>query len=142
MYKFASWILGLFGATAAVAAPVDLSETSANKAVIKKLLLLRPGARFEGVRQPNNFVFMRDWEYRRKAALKNGQHVLVFFNGYSEKAVAWVEPGGIPIMVPTLPPDVDTNLDRAIDLTGEDYKGDEITADGKIYVFRFMAADW
>lgn len=97
---------------------------------------------FEGVRQLNNFVFMRDWEYRRKAALKNGQHVLVFFNGYSEKAVAWVEPGGIPIMVPTLPPGVDTNLDRAIDLTGEDYKGDEITADGKIYVFRFKAAEW
>lgn len=72
------------------------------------------------MRQPNNFVLMRDWEYRRKAALKNGQHVLVFFNGYSEKAVAWVEPGGLPIMVPTLTPDIATNLDRAIDLTGEE----------------------
>lgn len=45
-------------------------------------------------------------------------------------------------MVPPLPPGLDTNLDRAIDLTGEDYKGDEITADGKIYVFRFKAAEW
>jgi hypothetical protein len=142
MYKFTGWILGLFGATAAVAAPVDLGETSSNQAVMNRLLLLKPGARFEGVRQPNNFVFMRDWEYRRKAALKNGQHVLVFFNGNSEKAVAWVEPGELPIMVPTLPPEVDTNLDRAIDLTGEEYKADEITGDGKIYVLRFKAAEW
>lgn len=143
MSKFTDWIQGLFGASAAVAAPLDLSNPSANQAVIERLLLLSAGTKFEGVRQPNNLVFMRDWEYRRKAgSLKNGQHVLVFFNGHAEKAVAWVEPGGIPINVPTLPVEADMNLDRAIDLTGEEYTGDEITADGKIYIFRYKAVEW
>jgi len=110
---------------------------------MERLLRLSPGNIFEGVRQPNNFVFMRGWAYLRSVAtVERGQHILVFSNGHTERVVAWVEPGGVPIKVPDLPAGVDPSLDRAIDLTGAEYKPTEIAADGKIYMFRFKASGW
>jgi hypothetical protein len=134
---------GIFGASAPAApAPINLADPSSYHALMDRMLRLTTGARFEGVRQTNNYVFMCDWVYRRGIGTQSGQHILIFFNGRTEKAVAWVEPGGAPVQVPGLPPGVDPSLDRAIDLDGEEFKGTEITADGKIYMFRFIEPEW
>jgi hypothetical protein len=141
--KLIGCVLAVFGVAAQAApAPINLAEPASYLALVDRLLRLSPGIKFEGIRQPNNSAFMRDWEYRRNVAAQRGQHILVFFNGYTEKAIAWVDTGGIPIKVPNLPPDVDPTLDRAIDLEGEEFKEPAITADGKIYMFRFKAPEW
>lgn len=135
-------LLATLGASVS-ATPIDLSEPTAYRSLKERMLRLAAGTKFEGVRQPNNYVFMRDWEFRRRASRAlEGQQIFIFFNGHAEKAVAWVESGGLPVPVPPHPQGVDTSLDRAIDLTGEEYTGDRVTADGKIYMFRFKASEW
>lgn len=145
MKNLVRYALALFGASTAAAAPapIALGQPVAYQQIMTRLLSLQPGQKFEGVRQENNYVFLRNWEYRRKVAnAQNGQQIHVFFNGYDEKAIAWVEPKGVPIPVPPAPADVAPGLDLAIDLAGNEVTTDVITADGKIYVFRFRDPNW
>jgi hypothetical protein len=65
------------------------------------------------------------------------------FNGVSEKAVAWSEPGSNEIAVPNSQDPSDTEqLEAAIDLSGEAFHDPAVKGDGKVYVFRFMRAEW
>jgi hypothetical protein len=69
---------------------------------------------------------------------------LILFNGYAEKAIAWVEPNGVDIVVPSVPTHAIASpaLELAIDVTGEPYENRTVKADGKIVVFRYKPSEW
>ena len=68
---------------------------------------------------------------------------MILFNGYTEKAIAWVEPGGEALAVPLPPADVGVwEHDVAIDISGERYDEKMVAPAGKVVVFRFKPAEW
>ena len=145
--KFLSIAITLIaGSTSAKAQDcIDLNEATQVSALKQRLLSMKAGQAFEGVKQcdGNNFSFMKGWEFRRFVETsKPNQHILVFFNGVAEKAVGWVDEGGSSIAVPPRTADASQDLELAIDLSGEEYNEPTINPDGKIYVFRFMPKDW
>jgi hypothetical protein len=142
--SFFAAVLALFAGTSSGAPRTSLEYPTDAFAVRERLLQLAPGEMFEGVEisEGNGLRFMNGWHFRRAA--KNagpGQRILIFFNGYAEKAVVWVEDGGEPVQVPMLPEHTDMP-DFAIDLAGDVVTSTHVGADGKIYMFRFMANGW
>ena len=125
---------------------LDLNDASELSQLKMRLEHLSVGEAFEGVKQRdgNNFPFMKVWTLRRLVAvLPAGQKVLVLFNGYTEKAIAWVEPGGDALAVPPPPADIGVwEHDIAIDVSGERYDEKMVAPAGKIVVFRFKPPEW
>jgi len=125
---------------------LDLNDASEISQLKKRLESLSPDEAFEGVkeRNGNNFPFMKGWTFRRQVAgLPPGQKVLVLFNGYTEKAVAWVEADGVALAVPPPPADVGVwEHDIAIDVSGETYDEKTVAPAGKVVLFRFKPPEW
>jgi len=125
---------------------IDFNDANDLVQLKRRLEKLSPGEAFEGVkeRNGNNFPFMKGWIFRRAVAgLPAGQKVLVLFNGYTEKAIAWVEPGGEALAVPPPPADVGIwEHDVAIDISGERYDEKMVAPAGKVVVFRFKRPEW
>jgi hypothetical protein len=126
---------------------VDLQSNEGLSLLKSRLLSLKEGESFEGVKQRdgNNFPYLKGWAFRRRvAAALSGQHILVFFNGSIERAVVWVEPDGDPLSVPSSPdPDKEEAAEEnAIDLVGEQFLAASFEDDGKIYICRYMNPAW
>jgi hypothetical protein len=125
---------------------LDLSDANELAQLKRRLEELSFGEAFEGVKQRdgNNFAFMKGWTRRRQVAdLRPGQKVIILFNGYSEKAIAWVEAGGEALAVPLPPADVGVwEHDIAIEVSGERYDEKTVAPAGKVVVFRFKPPEW
>jgi hypothetical protein len=148
-----TWLPGplarLFGLEARSSASlvVDLQSNEGLSLLKSRLLALKDGEPFEGVKQRdgNNFPYLKGWTLRRRVPTAlSGQHILVFFNGFVERAVVWVEPNGQPLLVPPSPnPEEEEEAEEnAIDIVGEQFLAASFESDGKIYICRHMNSAW
>lgn len=126
---------------------VDLNDEAGLSLLKSRLRSLDNGESFEGVKQRdgNNFAYLRGWAFRRSATTAlPGQHIFVFHNGFVERAVLWVDPGGQPLAVPpSVNPSADSeSVENAIDLVGERFMPPFFKDDGRIYICRHMNPTW
>ena len=126
---------------------VDLQSEEGIRLLKTRLQDLQPSEQFEGVKQVNgnNYPYLKGWIFRRRVgSALPGQIVLIFFNGFIERAVVWLESGAPALRVPSAPAATqpDPAIENAIDLEGEQYFEPDFKGDGKIYTCRYMDPAW
>ena len=110
-----------------------------------KLLALKPGERLTGIRLCDNSAVFGGWRFIRQANLQGlFQHVLLFQDGRSIQAVAWVEPRGKEITVPVCPhgPRCANLPEAATVLSGDVYTFKVVKPKGALVILRYPPASW
>lgn len=147
MIKIVAAALLLLAFTGSASACSTLAEQLAHdEPIVKtKLLALRPGERLPGIHLCDNSVFLAGWRFTRLAKIQNPfQHVLLFQDGRSTRAVAWVEARGKEITVPACPhgPRCDNLPEAATVISGDVYTFNAIKPKGELVILRYPPVGW
>ena len=147
MTKIGVAALLFLGFAGNVSACNTLGEQLAHDEPIVKaeLLALTPGERLTGIRLCDNSVVLGGWRFIRRAKAQGPfQHVLLFEDGRSTRAVAWVESRGKAMVVPVCPrgPRCDSLPEGATVISGDAYTFTTIKPKGNLLILRYPPASW
>jgi hypothetical protein len=110
-----------------------------------ELLALAPGERLTGIRLCDKSVVFEGWRFIRRAKVQGPfQHVLLFQDGRSTRAVTWVESRGKEIAVPvcSLGSRCDSLPEGVTVISGDVYTFSTIRPKGDLVILRYPPASW
>ncbi len=113
--------------------------------VKEKLLALKHDENISGIRLCDKSVVLKGWRFIRRAKVQGPlQHILLFQNGHSTQAVAWVESRGKEIAVPAcgLEPRCNSLPEGAAVISGDAYTFNTVKPRGNLVILRYPPTDW
>ena len=104
-----------------------------------------PLEQLSGLRLCDGSVLFEGWTLLRKAeGLEDSQSVYLFSDGEAERAVAWIEPGGKPLPVPSCPhgPSCNQMIESGTVISGDIYTWKTIRPGEEVVILWDPSSSW